>query len=304
VLFGALSIAIGFICALFGLLHLLLALMSDSLLEAQALPVEPQSYVMGAMLYFLLGGAFAWVGTGSVRKKRWVRPLMLTLAWTWLLSGVSVLAMMPGILAGALDPSMTGVALDDAVVGVVKLGLLGVGALFGVVLPALFVLVYQDRYLHMTCEVYDPESAWTERCPPAVLGLSVGLGACGVMALPMILRPVVPFFGWLATGWAGAGLLLIGAGLCLWLARKIYGLLLSGWWATTIFLTLTGVSTWITLLRVAPVDWYRAMGYPDELLQATALGSTIPSWLTAVVTLLTVVYMVRIRKHFHTAETD
>ncbi len=303
VLFGALSVAIGGICVLFGLLYIILALTSGRLLGAETPPMDARSYVMGAMLYFLLGGAFVWVGIGSMRRKRWVRPLMLTLAWTWLLSGASALVLMPGLLDGALVTSMPDVALDETLVGAIKLGLLGAGALFGVVLPALFVLVYQDRHLCMTCEVYDPECAWTERCPPAVLGLSVGLGACGVIAVPLALRPVVPLFGWLVTGWSGAGLLLIGAGLCFWMARKIYEQLLSGWWTTTIFLTLAGVSTWVTLVRVDPAEWYRAMGYPDELLEAMTLGSTIPAWLTVAVTLLTLVYMAAMRKHFRASET-
>ena len=77
VLFGALSVAIGGICGLFGLLYFFLALTSGRLLGAQTLPVDARSYVMGAMIYFLLGGAFVWVGIGSIRKRRWVRPLML-----------------------------------------------------------------------------------------------------------------------------------------------------------------------------------------------------------------------------------
>ncbi len=300
VLFGTLSVAIGGICVLFGLLYLVLALTSGRLLGAETLPVEPRAYVMGAMLYFLLGGAFAWLGIGSIRRKRWVRPLMLTLAWTWLLSGASVLVLLPGVLRGALVTSTTEVALDETLIGAIKLGLVGAGALFGVALPALYVLVYQDRHLRMTCQMYDPERAWTERCPPAVLGLSVGLGACGVIAVLLVLRPVVPLFGWLVTGWAGAALQLIGAGLCFWLARKIYEQNMAGWWATTLFLTLAGVSTWLTLVRVDLAEWYRAMGYPDELAQAVTLGSTIPAWLTIAVTLLTLVYMASMRKHFPT----
>ncbi len=301
VLFGALSVAIGGIVALFGLLYLVLALTSGRLLGAQAPLAEPRSYLAGALLYFLLGGALAWIGIGSVRRKRWVRPLMLTWAWTWLLSGASVLALLPGVLDGMLATSMP--ALDETLVPAIKVILLGAGALFGVILPALYVLVYQDRYLRMTCEVYDPECAWTERCPPAVLGLSVGLGACGVIAVPLALHPVVPLFGWLATGWAGAGLSLIGAGLCLWMARKVYAQLLLGWWAATVFLTLAGVSTWVTLVRVELAEWYRAMGYPDELLEAMSLRSTIPAWLTVAVTLLTLVYMAAMRKHFRASET-
>ena len=292
VLFGALSVAIGGSVVLFGLLYLVLALTSGRLLGTEAPLLEPRSYLAGALLYFLLGSAFAWLGIGSVRRKRLVRPLMLTLAWTWLLSGASALALMPGLLGGVL---MTDAALDETLVGAIKLVLLVAGALFGVILPALYVVVYQDRYLRMTCEVYDPECAWTERCPPAVLGLSVGLGACGVIAVLLVLRPVVPLFGWLVTGWAGAALQLIGAGLCFWLARKIYEQNMAGWWATTLFLTLTGVSTWLTLVRVDPAEWYRAMGYPDELAQAVTLGSTIPAWLTIAVTFFTLVYMASMR---------
>ena len=120
VLFGALSVAIGGICVLFGLLHLVLALTSGRLLGAETPPVEARSYVMGAMLYFLLGGAFVWVGIGSIRRRRWVRPLMLTLAWTWLLSGASVLVFMPGLVDGALDTSMPEVALDETLAGAIK----------------------------------------------------------------------------------------------------------------------------------------------------------------------------------------
>ena len=92
--------------------------------------------------------------------------------------------------------------------------------------------------------------------------------------------------------------MLVGAGLCFWMARKVYAQLLSGWWATTVFLALVGVSTCVTLVRVDPAEWYRAMGYPDELVEALTLGSTIPFWLTVAVTLLTLIYMARIRKHF------
>ena len=303
VLFGVLSIAIGGICVLFGLLHLVLALSSGSFPGAQGLPLEPRAYVMGALLYFMLGGAFVWVGIGSVRRRRWVRSVMLTLAWTWLLSGACTLVLMPGMLAGALETSVPEAAGNPTILGLVRIVLLGAVALFGVALPALFILVYRDRYLQMTCEVYDPECAWTERCPPAVLGLSIGLGACGVLALPLALRPVVPLFGWLVTGWPAALLLLLGVGLCLWMARKTYEQLPSGWWATTFFLTAIGVSTWVTLVRVEPAEWYRSMGYPDELVEAMTIGSTVPAWLTVAITLLTLIYMARIRKHFQASDS-
>lgn len=297
VLFGVLSVAIGGFSVLCGLLYLALTFTGGRILGTDTPMPDPRSYLMGALLYFLLGCAFAWVGVGSIRKRRWARTLSLTLAWTWLLSGAMTLPLMPTLLDGALAAS-TDLALDATLVGSLKIALMGAFGLFGVALPALFVLVYQDRNLQMTCEAYDPIASWTELCPPAVLGLSLGLGASGVIAVLFILRPMMPLFGWLATGWPAAGFLLIAAAASFWMARETYAMRMAGWWAASVSLTLLGISTWVTLLRVEPAAWYRAAGYPDELLANLPPSNTIPSLLTVAVTLLTVVYMVRLRKHF------
>ena len=70
VLFGAVSVAIGGVCVLFGLLYLALALTSGRLLGAETLPVEPRAYVMGAMLYFLLGYIPKLLGNVGFSKAR------------------------------------------------------------------------------------------------------------------------------------------------------------------------------------------------------------------------------------------
>jgi hypothetical protein len=292
---GALSILAGGGCVAFGLLHLLFLLGGGRLPGTESMPVDSRSYVMGALLYGLLGAAFIWVGAGSVRKRRWARPMMLALAWTWLLGGACVLFLLPGMLDAVLGAPVT----DVTVTRLVKIVLMVGTALFGVVVPALFVWTYNDRHLRLTCEAHDPQPDWTERCPPAVLGLSVGLGACGVIVVLMALRPVVPLFGRLATGWTGVLSLLVGAGICLWLARETYALRMRGWWLTTAFLVLVGASTWLTLERVAPSELFRAMGYPEDTLASPpAAFSSAAAWLTAAFTVLTLVYMGAIRKHF------
>lgn len=299
-LFGALSILAGGACVLFGLLHLLLLFGAGRLSGMETMPVDWRSYVMGALLYGLLGAAFIRVGIGSVRKRRWARPMMLSLAWTWLLGGVCVLFLLPGMLDAALGASVSGAPVTDATVaGLARIVMMVGTALFGVVVPALFVWTYNDRQLRLTCEAYDPEPDWTERCPPAVLGLSVGLGACAVVAVLSALRPAVPLFGRLVTGSPGVLSLVAGAGICLWLARETYALRMRGWWLTTAFLLLIGVSTWLTLERVAPSDLFRAMGYPEDSLASSPAGfRRAAEWLTAALTVLTVVYMGAIRKHF------
>lgn len=299
-LFGALSILAGSACVLFGLLHLLLLFGAGRLPGTESMPVDWRSYVMGTLLYGLLGAAFIRVGLGSVRKRRWARPMMLSLAWTWLLGGVCVLFLLPGMLDAALGVSMPGGPVTDASVASLVMIVMMVGtALFGVVVPALFIWTYNDRQLRLTCEAHDPQPDWTERCPSAVLGLSVGLGACGVIAVLTALRPAVPLFGRLVTGWPGAVSLVVGAGVCLWLARETYALRMRGWWLTTAFLVLVGVSTWLTLERVPPSELFRAMGFPeDSLAVPSPRFISVAVWLTVALTVLTLVYMGAIRKHF------
>jgi hypothetical protein len=301
---GALSILAGSACVVLGLLHLLFLLGAGRLPGTESMPADTRSYVMGALLYGLLGAAFIRVGAGSVRKRRWARPMMLSLAWTWLLGGACVLFLLPGMLDAVLGASLPGAPATDATVArLVKIVMMVGTALFGVVVPALFVWTYNDRHLRLTCEAHDPDPDWTERCPPAVLGLSVSMGACGVITVLMALRPAVPLFGRLVTGWPAVLSLLVGAGICLWLARETYALRMRGWWLTTAFLVLVGVSTWLTLERVAPAELFRALGYPeDSLASPSSAFCSAAAWLTAALTVLTVVYMGVIRKHFRSGE--
>jgi len=298
-IFGALAILAGCGCLLFALLHILL-LLGPRLPGMENVPVDARAYVMGALLYLALGIAFVWVGAGSMRKRRWARPLMLTLAWTWFLGGVAVLVLLPALLAMTLGASIAGAPpMDPAVLGLTQAVLMFGTALFGVLLPALFVWTYNDRNLRLTCEAYDTRPDWSEHCPPAVLGLSIGLGACAVVVVLTALRPVVPMFGVLVTGWPGALVLLVYGALCAWLAREIYAVRVTGWWATTVFLILTGVSTWLTVLRVEPAEMLRAMGHLDDspATDQPAFRSLF-AWLTIVMTLASVGYMATIHKHF------
>ena len=150
---------------------------------------------------------------------------MLTLAWTWLLGGIGALFLLPARVDAAFGLAQPGA---PALPFVVRAVVLGVAAVVGVVVPALFVWVYNDRHLQRTCEAHDPTPDWTARCPPAVLGLSVGLAACGVIGVLGALRPAVPVFGTLLTGWPGAAASIAGAGICFWLARETYRLTPAG----------------------------------------------------------------------------
>jgi hypothetical protein len=253
-----------------------------------------RSATMGFAVDGLVGAAFVWAGVGSLRRRRWARSIMLILAWTWLLGGAFALVLVPGLIDGVLPPSSAGIA---TVVRLVAVGIVGFG---GVLLPAVFVWAYRDPDVQRTCERDDPTPAWTERCPTPVLGLSVALAALAALALPMLARPVVPLFGLILVGWAGALVLVAGALASAWLARECYRLTASGWWGSTILLAAVGASTAMTLLRVDPLELYRRMGYTAqqaELLGGAASGPLL-AWITALLTLLSVGYMVVIYRHF------
>jgi hypothetical protein len=255
---------------------------------------DPRTAAMGFALDGLLGAAFVWTGVGSLRRRRWAPSMMLILAWAWLLGGALALVLAPGLIDGIVPPGAAGVA------ALVKLIVLGALAFGGVLLPAAFVWAYRDPDLQRTCERDDPRPAWTERCPTPVLGMSVGLAALAALGLPMLARPVVPFFGLLLGGWAGALAIVTGAVASAWLARESYRLTACGWWGPTLLMTVVGASTVVTLVRVDPLELYRRLGYPEEqveLLRGAASGPLL-AWVTALLTLLSVGYMVAIRKHF------
>jgi len=307
--FGLLSIAVGGACLLLSLMHLLLPLATGRLSGAGSFSVDPRSQIMGVILYFMLGAAFVAVGAGSIRKRRWVRSLMLILAWTWLFGGLLVIPFLPGVLDGVLRAGGSGGsgALTPGVVILVKAVIFGIVVFGGVLLPALFVWVYQDRSLQQTCEAFNPAPTWTERCPLAVLGLSLGFAAFAALSLAIAVRPVVPWFGRLVTGWPGSVVLLASAVSCAYLAWSTFKLRSDGWWGSTVLLVAIGISTLWTLRRVELIEIYRAMGYPEEQLEllefSGAMNGPLTFWLTAIMTVLTVLYMVGIRKHFRGSQT-
>ena len=83
VLFGLLTILLGGGALLFGLANLALPFVEKLLPAAAGLGSDLRSALMGFLTYAMIGGTLIWAGVGTVRKRRWVRPVMLTLAWTW-----------------------------------------------------------------------------------------------------------------------------------------------------------------------------------------------------------------------------
>ena len=300
VLFGIVTVGLGLLSVGLGLLQVALAFFGTLLPGATSMPTDAPTLFMGATLYGLIGAMLVWLGIGSTLKRRWVPPLMLTLGWTWLASGALSAIFIP-LLMDSL--ALTAPAPETAgLFQAAKLFVLVIVVCFGVVLPAIFIWVYRDRNLVRTCEAHDPGPAWTERCPTAVLGLSVGLGGCALITLPMLARPALPFFTVVLTGWQAVVVLLAGALACAYLARSTYRLEMSGWWGTVALLSFLGLATGIAFAILDPGELYRALGYPESQVEALAgagiAGGRPATLFTVAFTAASLVYMARIRKHF------
>lgn len=277
---------------------------SLGLLQAAAaifglLPVEADGATLltGIGAYFLIGALFAIVGIGSLRCRKWALPLMQTLAWTWLLAGLSTLVLLPSMLDGLLALSPADAASAPDVQAVVKLAAWMAILIGGLLIPGCFVWAYRGPDVQWTFEQRDRDPSWTDRCPSPVLGLSIALGACGIVALPTALRPAVPLFGRIWSGPGAAMLTLLGAASCLWFAWKLFRLRPSGWWGTTLLLTLIGISTGWTLWWGDTNQLLRAAGYPEQFVPPRSF-SRLAALLSIAITVATWSYLLRLRPYF------
>ena len=290
IVFGTAAVAVGAGFVLLAAIQLLLAL-AGALFDAA-------SAAGGVALYALVGGVLVACGIGSIRRQRWVRPVMLLISGTWLLVGLVacwlVFSLAPEmLLAAQVDPS-AGVLVQAALVGAALGG--------GVVLPAAFYWAYRDPRVEQSCRRHDPRPSWTDRCPAEVLTLSLALAASAVSSLPLLVHPVVPLFGRLATGWSGRLVLAAGIAMCAWLAWSTFRLQAAGWWATAASFVLFGASGLATFVLVDPLELYRQLGYPEDLLASLpSIGEaarTAASLGTLALTLAGLGWMLRIRRHF------
>jgi hypothetical protein len=299
---GLLSIAVGLGCLALVAALLLLPVIKPVLPDPEAIEVDARSTAVNAYVLLSIAVATMALGVGSIRCRRWVRPLMLTLAWTWLIAGLvvfpySLLMSRYAVLSALPDllPSSPLVLTVRTLVGVVM-------GVVWLLLPAVFVLGYGGKRVEQICIEAHPEPAWTDRAPTPVLGLAVGLGAAAYITLPTAVFAVLPLGPWLVTGWIAVVLTVLGALLCAWLARATYRLEPAGWWGTLLTILVLGVSASFSVVSFELVDLYAAMGYPEAQLELFRQIGGLPSWLVVLLVLgftgACVAYMVSIRPHF------
>lgn len=308
---GVLQLMLGGFSLLLAVLVLLGALLSLAVAgESWAASVTVPSVVSSVSILFLGGGFFVLVGIGSIRLKRWVRPLVLSLMWPALIVGVLdfglSIYLIPMLFdAVTLAGGAEGAGLPGTVVSVVVFVSLSMIFIVGIVVPGAQVLLYQGAAVKQTLEERDPEPGFVDRCPAPVFGLAVGFVLCGLLQLSLIGYGVAPFFGVLLTGAAAVGALLAELALSLVVAVFVYRGSLRGFWAGLGYLGFLYAKYAVAFLIVALPDFYLASGVlsqPEtELMERLFEGLPI-AWIAQIIWLLSAgaaaLYMWGIKRHF------
>ena len=301
--FGLVEILMGAVCLLL-VAGSFLVLAAG--LRADAAGPKPTALglLLNVIIYLGAGTFLVTMGIGTIRAKRWARALMLLTSWpaflAFLLGGIGMALLMPSFLETL--PQTPG---QPDMRGVVKVVLLGVFLLLTLV-PLSFILFYSRRSVRVTFETRDPAPSWVDGRPLPVLGVVGAVGLYGVFALLGLARgPSYGLFGVLLTGWAAAVALLANLLLCLWLARQLYRMTRSGWWANVAYAVLIHLSAWITLRVIGVEQLIQASGAQAEIAARPGLlewATRFAQWFTPVSAVVWVLTLVWLRR-YHPAGT-
>jgi MFS family permease len=265
VVFGILQIFLGAICALMAPLTMV-SLAVSKFVPNKAVPPTNAGMLLPTFCFYIVAAVwFVWMGIGSIKARRWARALILTSSWLWLIIGIIVMVFMIVYLPNMFAKMPETKQMPQAFFIVMKIVMAIFMLILYVVIPGIFVLVYRRENIKRTCEFYDREMRWTDRCPLPVLALVLLFGAGAFSFLLMLFyKGLFPFFGTLVQGWPGVAIVLALAALFAYISRGMCRLDIKVWWLAVITIILIGVSTIVTFLRISIWDLYAAMGYSEQ----------------------------------------
>jgi hypothetical protein len=174
---------------------------------------------------------------------------------------------------------------------------------FYIGIPAIFVWFYRAADVRQTLEYYDPTPRWTDKCPLPVLGISVACAlAAGSCLLSLINYKAMPVFGFILTGAAGMGVILVPLAVFAFAAVLIYRQRIAGWW---LVVTLIGVFTLSTIVTAARLDTDRFVKALEMTPEAERMyrsspmsGPMMMGIVGAIVSLVMLGYLLWARKFF------
>lgn len=300
-IFGILAILLGAGSGCMGLMAPI------SLLVPQprgAARMQAGAVIGGALLYLAVAGGFIWMGVGSIRRQRWVRPVVLAVMSLALVAGIFTLIAM-AVVAPNIGSAMTTGSAPAPPPGIMRAiiaVMFVVPAVLLIGVPGAFILFYRKAYVRTALEYFDPTPRWTDRCPIPVLVLSAALAVMGASVLVTIPQGMAMFGGKILAGAPAMGVLAAEAAVALLLAYLTAKLRLAGWWGTIALVIFFAALVVPTNLRADLPDLYAKAGYTAEQVAmmrrfktSSGAGSLI---ISGPIILLSLGYLLYVRKFF------
>jgi len=291
IIFGAVSILIGAVCALLVPLSLAAVAFSGS---AAGAGVDYRSALSASALYTVMAVVFVWLGVGSILARRWARELLLSISWIWLLTGICTLLICILVVPGVMRQLGAAEALPPELMLLVVLVTIGVIGLLYVVLPGLFVLFYRSPHVAATCRVRHPEPQWIDDCVWV-------LAAVSVLLMPAY-NFFFPVFGAVLTGAAGATLWALVLAVCVALAAGSCMRAPWAWWSGVVLTLAAALSSILTVLRHDFAEIVALLDLPEDQASMMVAMGMPDGWPMALINALVwgtfIVYLMSLRRFF------
>ena len=302
IVFGILGILMGMGCALIAPI----AYFGPAIAAARTgAAVDHHTAFAGAALYGGLAVAFIWLGIGSILARRWARAIILCLSWFTLIIGLVALPaeyFALGSIGSHLQPG--GRPMAPAALFLVRTITLATTSIIYIVIPGVAVLFYRSRHVRHTCEVRDPMTRWTDRCPLPVLALVLikTFSAAMLLLIFPVYGHAYPLAGLVLQG-LPARILWIGvAAFMLYAAWGFYRLDLRVWWIYLIGSLALWASSLITFARIGIIEYYRQTGMPERQLEQLTnnplLGPNLLVILSGASMLAYAAYLLFVKRYF------
>jgi hypothetical protein len=272
----------------------------------QGPPLSPRMMIPSLSLYVVIAVACIWLGIGMIRARRSAWTLTLVISWMGLIVGLFAAVMMQFVMGGKSWDALAAenhMPPDMARIMWMTTTLTTIGLY--VILPGIFVVLCQPKSVRDTVYRCDPTPRWTDSCPMPVLAV------CLLLAFSVVWMPsmaaynwMMPLFGYVLSGPAGAIAIGVLAILLALLAWGNYRLKLLAWWGTLVFSIVSGVSSAMMFWRGDILAMYEKMGLPAEqieMIRKTCLLETMTRlgpWMNLGFAAAWLGYLIYIRRYF------
>ncbi len=307
---GVMEIFIAVICLGFFGMSILGALFISQSTHLAGYPGNVGGSMITSILFYLaLSVIFIWLGIGSLSGKRWAWALSLILFWYWLITGIFSLIVMIFLFPPILQQSLANAPDGGNIGALVTVFMLGFIFLFFIALPAIFVLLLNNKNVRLTVERYDPRQRWTDKAPlPVIAVCLLMVYNCLAVLFMGFFNWMMPFFGVFLGGISGAVIWIIWGVLSIYLAIQLYRLNERAWWYTVTLYGIFGLSAIITFSQKSFIEMYQHMGlYSDNM--APVFGENVVSdthilILVIFAFLIFFGFLIYLRRFFLPAETS